>query len=599
MLLILVGVALMAGAAGALFFRRSERANERAAVATETVTCAEAAALAGGVAEEVGAGNFRQRCEVVGNAVVRPGGVETAPTSGVPAVWYRTKVTHKYWEMQETTQDGRTRRTRVERSETVSDHASDAPFTVQDATGTVTVVPQDADIDAPEQVLDRFEQHEGASVGQGVAEGIFSALLRVGDDTGTIGFQHEEWAIRPGVQLYVHGELQDASGELAFGKPGDDGRFVVSTRSEEEVVASARRNARIAGVAGIVLVVLGIGLVAAGAATAATAVPTATLATGTHATVVGAAGGWTAWSEAADGGFVLVARAPDGKVNRPNVAPRGVPFDLDLGVDAAGRVVAAYSRCAREPQRTGGTNATAPNYATGKACRLRVLDLATGVERGLGKARGTTSEVLPSVGGRSVAFVAVAASGRAQLRARARASTRSVVLDRGTWARGSAGFAGGPASVDTDGVHAAVVWRYLDEEFNDFNAILDVAPVSGRRRAHQLSYGVNGEECSYDTVLAPTVAGGKVTFLRSDGTAWGAQRGSAGIPQGSPPPVSFGPSVFGEGVGGVVTSAAQDGDRLVVAQTASQPGVARGATTVSVYAAGAFEPGPSPVQFCS
>lgn len=49
---------------------------------------------------------------------------------------------------------------------------------------------------------------------------------------------------------------------------------------------------------------------------------------------------------------------------------------------------------------------------------------------------------------------------------------------------------------------------------------------------------------SYDTALAPTVAAGKVTVLRSDGTAWQAQRGSA-----------------------AVTSAALDGDRLVVAQT--------------------------------
>ncbi|MGK2938183.1 MAG: E3 ubiquitin ligase family protein [Solirubrobacteraceae bacterium] len=599
MILILVGVALIAGAAGALYLRRSERAHEHAAVATETITCAEAAALARGVAEEVGAGNFRQRCEVVGAAAVRPGGVEMAPTSGVPAVWYRTKVTHKYWEMQESTQDGRTRRTRVERSETVSDDASDAPFTVQDATGTVTVTAKDADIDAPEQVLDRFEQHEGTSAGQGVAEGIFSTLLRIGDDTGTIGFQHEEWAIRPGTRLYVHGEVQDASGELAFGAPGAKGRFVVSTRSEEEVVASARRNARIAGVVGIVLVILGLGLVAAGVATAATAVPTATVATGTQATVVGAAGGWTAWSEPSGGTFALVVRAPDGTVSRPAVAPRGVPFDLDLGTDAAGRVVAAYSRCAREPQRTGGTNATAPNYATGRTCRLRVLDLATGGERSLGKARGTASEVLPSVGGRTVAFVAVGRSGRAELRARVRSLTRSVVLDRGTWARGSAGFAGGPASVDTDGVHAAVVWRYLEDEFHDFNAVLNVTPVSGKRRARQLSYGVNGEECSYDTVLAPTVAADKVTFLRSDGTAWQAQRGSAAVPEGARTPVTHGPAVFGDGVGGVVTSAALDGDRLVVAQTGSQPGVARGATTVSVYAAGVFLPGGAPIAFCS
>lgn len=331
------------------------------------------------------------------------------------------------------------------------------------------------------------------------------------------------------------------------------------------------------------------------AASASSAVPASTYATTAQATVVAAAGGWTAWSEPSDGAFVLVVRAPDGTVSRPAIAPRGVPFDVDLGVDAAGRVVAAFSRCAREPQRNGGANATAPNYATGARCRLRVLDLATGVERALGKAGGTTSEVLPSIAGAKVAFVAVRAHGKAELRVRDRTSSRSVVLDRGTWRTGNAGVAGGPAGVDTDGTTAAVIWRYQDPEFHDFNAILDVAPVSGRRASRQVAYGVNGEECSYDSILAPTVSAGAVTFLESTTGAWAAERARAGARKGA---TTYGPAVFGTTPEVLPTSAALDGTRLVVAQTATTPGHPDGATTVAAYTAGGFGTARPPISFC-
>src|SRR5690349_22784019 len=111
------------------------------------------------------------------------------------------------------------------------------------------------------------------------------------------------------------------------------------------------------------------------------AVATIVLATTPAATVVGAGGGWTAWSEARDGAYALVTRSPDGTVSSPPVATRHVPFDVDLGTDAAGRTVAAYSRCTTEPRATGGANTIGPQWTSGRACSLSVLDLATGRER--------------------------------------------------------------------------------------------------------------------------------------------------------------------------------------------------------------------------
>ncbi|MBJ7330066.1 MAG: E3 ubiquitin ligase family protein [Solirubrobacteraceae bacterium] len=587
--MLIAGAVLLVAAIAAWFYARHERKKERRAVATETVTCADASALAKSVADEVGGGNFHQRCEIVGAATAVDGGVEKAPESGVEAVWHRTTVTHKYWEMESSTTDGKTTRRRVEREETVSDETSEVPFAVTDATGSVRVVPSAADIDRPEQVADRFERGESMDSG-----GILGALLRSGSDSGTVGFQHEEWAIRPGTQLYVQGELSDRDGELTFDEPKDKGSFLVSTRSEEELVAGHRRNARFATIAWVVALVLGIVLLGAGVATAATvpaSVPTATLATTTQATVVGAAVGYTAWSEATPAGFALVVSSPEGIVTRPAVPTRKVPFDLDLGVGAAGPV-AAYSRCAVEPQRIGGANATAPNYATGRGCRLYTFDLKTGAERKLAKTAGTTSEVLPSVSGNKVAFVAVKANRTASVRVRDTKTRKTVVVDRGVWRAGTASVAGGPASLDTDGTHVAVVWRYEDREFHDFNAVLNVASASGRTKAHQVSYGVNNDECNYDSVLAPTVTGGRVTYLETDGEVWMAERVSAS----SPGAQTYGPAVFG-GAPVVVTSAAQDGNRLVVAQTATTLGHPAGTTTVATFDATAYGIARPPVPF--
>jgi hypothetical protein len=146
----------------------------------------------------------------------------------------------------------------------VSDLVSEAGFVVDDGTGQVVVAPAGADVDHPEQVVDRFDRHDGSgSAGAGVLDSVLSAVLLSGDRSGTIGFETEEWIIRPGARLYVHGEVSDASGRLRFAKP-DKGRYVISTRSEQEIVRGDRRNAAIAlgaaavaAVAGVVLVVLG------------------------------------------------------------------------------------------------------------------------------------------------------------------------------------------------------------------------------------------------------------------------------------------------------------------------------------------------------
>lgn len=263
--MIIAGVVLIAIAAGALAYARHARRSARRLTATETLACGDIATLAQTVAGEVGGGSFSQRCEVVGAAEPGPGGPLQAPESGAEVVWHRTKVSHRYWRMESVTRDGKTVRERREHTDVVSEVTSSAPFAVRDASGTVLVAPEGADIDDPEHVVDRFDRGGADGGPGGVADALVGALLS-GGDSGTIGFQHEEWVLRPGARLYVHGEVSDATGGLTFARPGDGGSFVVSTRSEEQMVKGKETAARLATLGGAAAAVIGLVLIAAGAA---------------------------------------------------------------------------------------------------------------------------------------------------------------------------------------------------------------------------------------------------------------------------------------------------------------------------------------------
>lgn len=263
--MLIAGIVLLAVALGALLFARSQRARARAATATETLDCGDIEQLAQGVGAEVGAGSFRQRCEIVGQAGAGESGVLKAPHSDAEAVWHRSTVTHRYWEMEQRHTDGKTHYDRVEREETVSDITSAAPFAVTDGTGQILVAPEGADVDAPERVVDRFEQQVGDGGPGGLLAGVLTGVLRSGSQSGTLGFRYEEWIIRPGARLYVHGEVADGTGRLTFAKP-QKGRFVISTRSEEEIVGDAQRYARWSAIGAGVAAVAGVALLVAGAA---------------------------------------------------------------------------------------------------------------------------------------------------------------------------------------------------------------------------------------------------------------------------------------------------------------------------------------------
>jgi hypothetical protein len=349
-------------------------------------------------------------------------------------------------------------------------------------------------------------------------------------------------------------------------------------------------------------------LVAAVPAAASAADPTV-LGTTSRATIAGAAGGWTAWSEVKGGRFALVVRAPDGTIARPAVATRGVPFDLDLGTDSKGVVVATYSRCAREPQRNGGANATAPQWASGRGCRLYNLDLATGAEHAYPRPRGGASQVLPSLGGNALAYVEVLAHphGRAALVVRDLKSGRTRRLQRGGFRNGPPSIAGGPASVDTDGTRVAAIWRAVNRVWHSFDTSLRVTSVAGGK-TFEAGGSSNNDVCNYDALVGGTLAGGTVTFLETNGSEWQSER----APTARRGRSTYGPVRAGDApdkfdargeylTPELVTSAAVDGDRLVVSSTSGgQLGKPAGPTQIQEFALGTFTKRvPRVPEFCS
>lgn len=195
-------------------------------------------------------------------------------------------------------------------------------------------------------------------------------------------------------------------------------------------------------------------------------------------TSVSAYGNVVAWSDrrvagaqgSSPGAYHLTALVA-GKVRRLPVAPRSVPFDVDLGPGEDGRVVAVYSRCAREPELSESQDSVStpyPPYTRGRGCDLYRFDFATGKERKVsGASTDQASEVLPSIWKDEIAFARVyeQRDGRRgvvpYLYVRPLAGGRSDRQPGGS--RGTSGLPG-PLSMDLYGRRLSFVWNYATED---------------------------------------------------------------------------------------------------------------------------------------
>ena len=175
--------------------------------------------------------------------------------SNTPCVYYRATVTAQIEERQTTTDaQGRSSERWVRDDRVVSDTEQGTIFELCGADASVAVSAAGAKLDCPMETVDRFEPHmddSGAALSIG---GLSLDFGSFGSRQRLLGYRHEECVVPLEAHVFVHGGVDDAGGRLTF-RAADGRPLLISTRSEEQIVAGAERAAswqRIGAICGAV-----------------------------------------------------------------------------------------------------------------------------------------------------------------------------------------------------------------------------------------------------------------------------------------------------------------------------------------------------------
>ncbi|MSP91310.1 MAG: hypothetical protein EXR79_05850 [Myxococcales bacterium] len=268
----MLAVGIIAAAIGGLLFFLAKRANERVhhMKATDTARIGEVRARVDAVRTELGGGpsELREYLEFKGTvACLRP---LRAELSGQAAAIVQTTVTRDFEQYVDSRDSQGNVTSRWERrSDTVHSTRLEAPFQIDDGSGGLDVRPSGADATL-QTVVDRQEQAGAVEMGGGLRFGSLSVGLGIqpfpAGQVRVIGYRLREAILPVGAQVYALGEVSDTGDGLALHKPGTgDKPFVLSVKSEEELVRSSQSSAKGLVIAGWVLVAGGVVLALVGA----------------------------------------------------------------------------------------------------------------------------------------------------------------------------------------------------------------------------------------------------------------------------------------------------------------------------------------------
>jgi E3 Ubiquitin ligase len=244
LILLLFAVIFLVAGGVLLYFRNKNKHKAALMGQTETSDARDVSRLAAGTFAEV---KGTLRCE-------EP---LTSEMAGERCAYYSSTVTREFLERDHDDDDdvGSDRR-----SEVVAHNEQFAPFSVEDATGSVTVSAEGAEMDA-RQVVDRFERHTG---GDGPSISLGGATINLGGGERTLGFRHTERILPVDAPVYVLGTVQ-GDGSIGAPPPGEKAqRFLVSHRSEEALGQSLGKTVLWLGVGGVGSIIVGVVLLAIG-----------------------------------------------------------------------------------------------------------------------------------------------------------------------------------------------------------------------------------------------------------------------------------------------------------------------------------------------
>jgi uncharacterized membrane protein len=204
------------------------------------------------ISGELGKGGYSEYVELKGNGKCsKP--LKSQHTN-TPCLWFRSTVVREYEEERTVTDSNGNRRTEIHRgSETVSTTEDSTPFDLDDGTGSIKINPQGAEI-IGKQVYNQFKPGEYS--------GPLNIVLSTFNKRRTIGYRFTEDLIPVDQKLYILGEASDKDGELEVKRPSDKKKkFLVSVKSEEELIKSFTSAALFMLIGTIVLSLIGVGLI--------------------------------------------------------------------------------------------------------------------------------------------------------------------------------------------------------------------------------------------------------------------------------------------------------------------------------------------------
>ena len=148
-------------------------------------------------------------------------------------------------------EDGRVTVTWHKSNETLSENRREATFWLDDGSGRVRVLPKGAEMEM-DKIVERFEPPSAVERSSGsqmaLSVGSFSlsvAGARHGNQRRTLGYRFEERVMHLGRDIYALGEVADTNDGIVLRKPETtDGPYVLSLKSEAELIQSKESSAR-------------------------------------------------------------------------------------------------------------------------------------------------------------------------------------------------------------------------------------------------------------------------------------------------------------------------------------------------------------------
>ena len=262
--LAVVGLALLLASVVLYLVSQSNKLLARSAIVSHVSSIGEVITLHEKVATQIGSDLFAQPVGIQG--VLECDDPLVSSLGSTPCAAFRYRVTRR-WEEEYVERDDAGKLCRRIRtgSDLVAGNERRVPFWVRDASGRLLVDPNGARLEL-EKIIDRFDPGESGDL---VRLGSFQLDLtgfRARPQRLTLGYHFQEEVLPLDRQVYVLGLAVDHAGSLRIvGSPEEKAPFLVSLKTHDQLVASAKQTmtralygAYICAPLGLVLVLIGL-----------------------------------------------------------------------------------------------------------------------------------------------------------------------------------------------------------------------------------------------------------------------------------------------------------------------------------------------------